>query len=86
MQLVDADRLYWVQQQHCGYDYVRMLSIQPLELTPKNNIIVGIPNNKRVHLENLDCTALVASASENVNAEAGEKHKTGQDAFRSTVG
>ena len=42
MQIVDADRLLWVQEQ----DYtVQMTSLSPLHVSPKNNLIIGRPNN-----------------------------------------
>lgn len=76
MQLVDADRLLWVQQQH-GYR-VSMASLEPLEVTPKNNLILGVPLEE-TGLEKvaMSLTAMAASSSETVDAEKGERQKTG---------
>ena len=91
MQWVDADRLWWVQQ--CGrgssgdgpsfYPYLRLSSLYPLHLTPKNNVICGICTaHNDNNVPDVDTTAMIASARENRHAEAGEKSKTGQDGFR----
>ena len=80
MQIVDADRLLWAAQH--GYQ-IRMASLKPLDVTPKNNLIVGIPQaDHKSSDENVDMVALAASAGENAEAEAGEKAKTSFDQFR----
>jgi len=78
MQIVDADRLLWAAEH--GYE-VRMASLTPLDVTPKNNLIVGIPaeeddDEDAALRKPVDLIALAASAGENADAEAGEKHKT----------
>lgn len=78
MQIVDADRLLWVQQH--GYR-VRMASLRPLEVTPKNNLILGVPRANNVNTSEVDLTALHASSEENAGAEEGERRKTGQSQF-----
>jgi hypothetical protein len=92
MQIVDADRLLWAHEH--GYS-IHMASMVPLGVTPKNNLIVGLPPaNNDVHNNNggdtaafainneVDMVALEASAGENAKAEAGEKAKTGREGFK----
>jgi len=88
MQIVDADRLLWVQQQQ-NYR-VSMASLEPLEITPKNNVILGIPcatatTSNREHEPRVAFVALAASALENADAEAGERQKTGLMDFGAAV-
>ena len=92
MQLVDADRLLWARQH--GY-LVHMTSLTPLSITPKNNIIAGMPtaaattttttNTAQSTPHSVDTTALMASAAENTQAEAGERQKTGHGQFRTSL-
>jgi len=96
MQIVDADRLLWVLQQQSHYK-VSMASLDPLDITPKNNVILGMP--MQLSTANYDdnhpvagCSpsldalvALAASASENASAEAGERQKTGSLGFGTRV-
>jgi hypothetical protein len=82
MQIVDADRLLWAAQ----HDYsVCMASLRPLEVTPKNNVILGMPGGNKEHVVVVDMVALAASTRENTDAEAGEKQKTGQEQFRKSA-
>ena len=71
MQIVDADRLLWVSEH--AYD-IFMTSLQPLQVTPKNNIIMGSPR-KLPSLGVFDVTEIpiLASMAENQGAEAGER-------------
>lgn len=106
MQIVDADRLLWVQQEQQRQQQqqqqqppykMSMTSLEPLEITPKNNVILGMPtplfaDNDDDH-PRAGCSpvsppppldawvALAASASENASAEAGERQKTGKIGF-----
>jgi hypothetical protein len=87
MQIVDADRLLWAAQHHYS---VCMSSLRPFEVTPKNNVILGMPGEQQQqeneeHVVVVDMVALAASAGENADAEAGEKQKTGQEQFRKST-
>mmetsp|Transcript_5015 Transcript_5015/g.12478 ORF Transcript_5015/g.12478 Transcript_5015/m.12478 type:complete len:669 (-) Transcript_5015:75-2081(-) len=98
MQLVDTDRLLWAQHDY-NYRQLRVSSLLPLHLTPKNNVISGLPplapvdtekhdgprSNHRQPQETATSIVMNASASENTQAELGEKRKTGQDGFRTTT-
>lgn len=79
MQIVDADRICWMTEH--GYSG-EVASILPLEVSPKNNLITGIPREMLTDGFDAFCNAvnsddpnlaLSASALENRNAEAGEK-------------
>ena len=77
MQIADADRLCWLSE----YGYSGAISsLLPLEITPKNNIIIGIPKEKiddsfTCDIDNMEIStlALQASAIENFESEEGEK-------------
>ena len=78
MQLVDADRICWMAE----HGYIgKVGSLKPLDVTPKNDLIFGIPlerisTRKKTAVATMlpvQLIALAASAEENRNAEAGEK-------------
>ena len=84
MQIVDADRICWMSEY--GYSG-EISSLSPLEVTPKNNIIIGIPKERmsgsdgsctnttttRTSRDHISTLALRASAVENFESEEGEK-------------
>ena len=82
MRILDTDRLLWVREQ--GYPVAYMASLQPLHVTPKNNLIIGMPAilGSRCSKEEVDATPLEASARENFSAARGEEAKTGRDNFQ----
>ena len=43
MNVVDNDRQWWAKEN--GYENVKIHSLSPLCCSPKNNIIIGVPNN-----------------------------------------
>jgi len=84
MQIVDADRICLMSEY--GYSG-EIASLSPLEVTPKNNIIIGIPKERmsssddyrrnmstaRTSRDRIPTLALKASAVENFESEEGEK-------------
>jgi hypothetical protein len=86
MQIVDADRICWMSEY--GYSG-EISSLSPLEVTPKNNIIIGIPKERMsgsdgscrdtstttstTIRDHISTLALRASAVENFESEEGEK-------------
>lgn len=76
MQIVDADRICWMAEH--GYSG-EVSSLLPLKVSPKNNLIIGIPRHNMhsglcdIVNSDVPSLALSASALENRNAEEGEK-------------
>lgn len=83
MQVIDVDRLLWVRDL-LPLDYnVSLADLEPLDITPKNNILLGTTNNTTFTCTKTEFRfiALAASCSENEHAEEGERQKTGQKDF-----
>jgi hypothetical protein len=76
MQIVDADGICWMAEH--GYSG-EVSSLLPLKVSPKNNLIIGIPRHNMhsglcdIVNSDVPSLALSASALENRNAEEGEK-------------
>lgn len=91
MQIVDTDRLLWVQEEFPHY-IPYMTQLPPSAQTPKNNVIIGIrsssSSDQRGDIVDDKTSQLSvlwnASAEENVLAEEGERQKTGLQDFQTT--